>query len=86
MRFQHDGATAHTSRRSLGFLREIFPEHVIPLCGDIGWSPRSPDLIPCHFILWGYLKAQVYQHRSQTLKGFKETKTQKVAAIPTEMT
>jgi hypothetical protein len=27
--FQQDGATAHTSRRSLGILREIFPRHVV---------------------------------------------------------
>jgi hypothetical protein len=27
-----DGATAHTSRRSLGILREMFPGHVVSLC------------------------------------------------------
>ena len=24
------------------------------------WPPRSPDLTPCDFFLWGYLKAKVY--------------------------
>ena len=47
--FQHDGATAHTSRRSLSLLREMFPGHVISLCGDIGWPPPSPDLTPYDF-------------------------------------
>ena len=28
-RFQQDGATAHTARRSLGILREIFPSHLL---------------------------------------------------------
>jgi hypothetical protein len=28
--FQQDGATAHTSRRSLGILREMFPGHAVP--------------------------------------------------------
>jgi hypothetical protein len=42
--FQQDGATAHTSRRSLGILKEMFPEHVVTLRGDIGWPPRLPDL------------------------------------------
>jgi hypothetical protein len=41
---------------------------------------------PCDFFLWGYLKAQVYQHRPQTLEGLKEAITQEVAAIPPEMT
>jgi hypothetical protein len=31
--FQQDGATAHTSRRSLGILREMFPGHVVSLRG-----------------------------------------------------
>jgi hypothetical protein len=64
-----DGATAYTSRRSLGILREIFPGHVVSFLGDIGWPPRSPDLTPCDFFLWSYLKSQVYQHRPQTLEG-----------------
>ena len=35
--FQQDGATSHTSRRSLGILQDMFPSHVISLRGDIGW-------------------------------------------------
>jgi hypothetical protein len=63
----------------------MFPGHVVSLRGDIGWAPRSSDLIPCDFFLWDYLKAQVYQHWPQTLEGLKEA-TQEVAAIPPEMT
>jgi len=32
--FQQDGATAHTSRRSLSIFREMFPGHLISLRGD----------------------------------------------------
>ena len=49
MWFQQDGATAHTSRRSLSILREIFPGHLISLRGDIGWPACSRDLTPCDF-------------------------------------
>ncbi|PNF14515.1 hypothetical protein B7P43_G15641 [Cryptotermes secundus] len=24
------------------------------------WPPRSPDLMPCDFFLWGYIKDRVY--------------------------
>jgi hypothetical protein len=41
---------------------------------------------PMRFFLWGYLKAQVYQHRTQTLEVLKEAITQEVSAIPPEMT
>jgi len=83
--FQQDGATAHTSRRSLSLLREMFPGHVISLHGDIGWLPHSPDLTPCDFFLWGYLKAKVYKQRPLTLEALKEVIRREVAAITPEM-
>jgi hypothetical protein len=86
VRFQQDDSTAHTSRRSFGILREIFPGHVAFLRGDICWPPRSTDLTPCDFFLWGYLKTLIQQHRPQTLEGLKEAITQEDAAIPPEMT
>jgi len=84
--FQQDGATAHTARRSLGILKEMFPSRLISLRGDIGWPALSPDLTHCDFFLWGYLKAEVYKHRPQTLKALKDAIHEKVAAIPPEMT
>jgi hypothetical protein len=32
-------------------------------CGDknlLPWPPRSPDLTPCDFFLWGFVKDSVY--------------------------
>jgi hypothetical protein len=43
-------------------------------------------LTPCDFFLWGYLKAEVYKHRPQTLKARKDAIHEEVAAIPPEMT
>jgi len=48
-------------------------------------SPRSPDLTPCDFFLWGYLKAKVYEQRPLTLEVLKEAIRQEVAAITPEM-
>jgi len=84
--FQQDGATAHTARCSLGILREMFPSRLISLRGEIGWLARSPDLTPCYFFLWGYLKAEVYKHRPQILKALKDAIREEVAAIHPEMT
>jgi len=41
---------------------------------------------PLRFFLWGYLKAEVYKHRPQTLKALKDAIREEVAAIPQEMT
>ena len=67
MWFQQDGATAHTARDTMQLLREHFPERLISLRGDLPWPARSPDLTPCDFFLWGYLKSIVYNDHPQTL-------------------
>jgi hypothetical protein len=84
--FQQDGATAHTSRRSMEILRQMFPGHLISLRGDVGWPPRSPDLTPCDFFLWGYLKEKVYTHRPRTIDELKAAITEEINAIPLNMT
>jgi hypothetical protein len=84
--FQQDRATAHTARRSLGMLREMFPGHLISLKGIVGWPARSPDLSPCDFFLWRYLKEKVFKHRPQSLEDLKERIRQKINAIPPEIT
>ena len=53
MMVQQDGATSHTSNRSITILRNLFPDRLISLRGDIGWPPRSPDLSPCDFFPLG---------------------------------
>jgi len=35
------------------------------------WPPRSPDLNPCDFYLWGYLKSRVYNPLPKTLNELK---------------
>ena len=84
--FQQVRAKAHTSSHSLLILREMFPGHLISLRGDIGWPAQSPDLTPCDFFLWGYLKAKVYARRPGTIEQLKEAIRQEVAAIPPAMT
>jgi hypothetical protein len=38
-----------------------FPGWRIRRGGPISWPPRSPDLTPLDFFLWGYAKDQVYR-------------------------
>ena len=83
--FQQDGATARTSRRAMGILREMFPGHLISLRGDIGWPARSPDINPCDFFLWGYVKSNVYSDRPKSIEHLKDAISQEIIAIPLEM-
>ncbi|KAL4126443.1 hypothetical protein QTP88_010665 [Uroleucon formosanum] len=57
---QHDGAPPHFSRAIRQHLNETFTSW-IGRGGTIPWPPRSPDLTPLDFFVWGYLKERVYQ-------------------------
>ena len=71
MWFQQDGATPHTARETMAILTEAFPGRLISRNGDISWPPRSPDLTPPDFFLWGYLKGKVYINKPNTLQELK---------------
>ena len=60
MWFLHDGAPAHYGRDVREYLDECFPNRWIGRGGSIRWPPRSPDLNPMDYFLWGHYKAVVY--------------------------
>ena len=65
--FQQDGATAHTAKRTIELIKKKFDGKLISKFGDINWPPRSPDLTPCDFFLWGYLKSRVYCNKPPSI-------------------
>ena len=46
---------------------------------------RSPDLNPCDFFLWGYLKKRVLNPIPKTLEDLKENITREMKKIPKEI-
>lgn len=60
--YQQDGAPAHYYQPVRDFLNEHFENSWIGREGYIRWPPRSPDLSPNDFFLWGYLKDKIYSH------------------------
>lgn len=60
MIFQQDGAPAHNAIVVTNYLNEIFENRWIGTNGTVQWPPRSPDLTPLDYFLWGYLKTVVY--------------------------
>lgn len=55
-----DGAPPHFSLAVREYLNTAFPDRWIGRSGYLEWAPRSPDLNPMDFFLWGYLKELVY--------------------------
>ena len=64
----------------------MFPGRLISLRGDVEWPARSPDLSPCGFFLWGYLKEKVFKHRPRSLEDLKERIQQEIDTILPELT
>lgn len=60
MWFMHDGAPPHFSRRVRDFLNATYPRW-IGRGGPTAWPPRSPDLNPLDFFLWGYMHTLIYE-------------------------
>lgn len=71
MWYQQDGATCHTSKDTITLLKEKFSNRVISKNADVQWPPRSCDITPLDFYLWGYVKSLVYANRPQTLNDLK---------------
>ncbi|GFV86092.1 hypothetical protein TNCV_670891 [Trichonephila clavipes] len=54
--FQEDGATCHTARATIDLLKDTFGDRLISRFGPVNWPPRSCDLTPLDYFLWGYVK------------------------------
>ena len=67
------------------FVRQHFPHRFISLRGDLQWLARSPDLTPCDFFLWGYLKSLVHVDRPRTIAHLKNNIRDVIANIPIDM-
>ena len=85
MWFQQDGATCHTPHATMDILHERFEGMVISRSGDVNWPPRSCDLTPIDFFLWGYLKSQVYTNKPQTIDALKVNITNAIQQIQPDL-
>ncbi|GFS86310.1 putative transposable element [Trichonephila clavipes] len=65
--FQQDGATCHTARATIDLLKDTLGDRLISRFGPVNWPPRSCDLTPLDYFLWGYVKSLVYADKPQTL-------------------
>lgn len=82
--FQQDGAPAHYAQQVRHFLDLHFYGQWIGRGSTIEWPPRSPDLTPLDFFLWGHLKRTVYINRPNTLSELKASIVDSISAISKE--
>ena len=71
MWFQQDGARPHTAAETMAIVNDRFPDRTISQGAKVEWPPRSCDLTPLDFFLWGYVKDKVYANNPKTIPQLK---------------
>ncbi|GFS52103.1 eyes absent homolog [Trichonephila clavipes] len=83
--FQQDGATCHTARATIDLLKDMFGDRLISRFGPVNWPPRSRDLTPLDYFLWGYVKSLVYADKPQMLDHLEDNIRRVIADIRPQM-
>ncbi|GFV27242.1 DUF4817 domain-containing protein [Trichonephila clavipes] len=83
--FQQDGATCHTARATIDLLKDTFGDRLISRFEPVNWPPRSCDLTPLDYFLWGYVKSLVYADKPQTLGHLEDNIHRVIADIRPQM-
>lgn len=83
--FMQDGAPPHYANQVRQYLDgTAFPNRWIGRRGSIEWPPRSPDLNPLDYFLWGHLKNVVYSTKPESLDDLKTRIMRECANISRE--
>lgn len=85
LHFQQDGAPPHFSAFVTDTLNEKFGHRWIGRQGPICWPPRSPDLTPCDFFLWGYIKNIVYREKIRDLNHLRNRINEAMTTVNKDM-
>ncbi len=76
--WQQDGATAHTARIVMDFLKEQFGDRIISRRSNHPWPASSPDLSPLDFFFWSVCEQKVFKSKPTNIEELKEV----VRSIP----
>jgi hypothetical protein len=80
--FQQDGAMAYTANSTMQMLSYFFGGRIN---SQNMWPPRSQDLLPPDFYLWGVLKDNVYKINPRTSEELKQNTELCILNVTTEI-
>jgi hypothetical protein len=78
---QQDEGTSHTASSTMEMLKQFSDDRIISKNLS---PPRSPDLTPPDYFLWGYLKQVVYSNRPQIIEDLKQNSEGAISNISQE--
>ena len=79
--FKQDGATCHTVEATIDVLRRVFEDRIISRRADAVWPPRSCDLTPLDYYLWGAVKDKCYAYKPETIDALKNNIREAIGEI-----
>ena len=85
MWFQQNGVTSHTANVTNNLLEPKFGKRFISRNGAVGWPPRSCDLTPLNYLLWGYFKSVVYANKPVTFDELRTNIECEIAAVSADL-
>lgn len=85
MIWQQDGAPAHYGLTVRQYLDEHFHGRWIGRQGPIDWPPRSPDLTPMDFAVWGIVKERVYSRKPKNINELKDFIQEELQGFPQDL-
>ncbi|GFW91168.1 uncharacterized protein TNCV_1808891 [Trichonephila clavipes] len=65
--------------------KDTLGDRLISRFGPVNWPPRSCDLTPLDYFLWGYVKSLVYGDKPQTLDHLEDNIRRVIADIRPQM-
>ena len=83
--FQQDGAPPHFHADVRTYLDDNVTNRWLGRRGSTEFPPRSPDLTPLDFFLWGYVKDKVYTTKPATIDELKVAIDNECSRLPIEM-
>ncbi|GFT54915.1 transposable element Tc3 transposase [Trichonephila clavipes] len=76
---------SHSARATIDLLKDTFGDRLISRFGPVNWPPRSCDLTPLDYFLWGYVKSLIYAETPQTLDHLEDNIRRVIADIRPQM-
>ena len=62
----------HIAESALDILRPVLENRIISRRADVVWPPRSCELTPLDYNLWGAVKDKCYADKSETIDALKD--------------
>ncbi|GFU36563.1 uncharacterized protein TNCV_2898171 [Trichonephila clavipes] len=79
------GSNKTAQHATIDLLKDTFGDRLFSRFGPVNWPPRSCDLTPLDYFLWGYVKSLVYSNKPQTLDHLEDNIGRVIADIRPQM-